>query len=263
MNRVKLGVRLESLGLPLRLALREAEKMGAAGVQVDALGDLAPQKLTDTGRRELRNLLRSHGVQLTALGCPLRRGLDVPEDLQPRIDRIREVMALSFDLGARVVIIEAGRVPDKDDDPRMNLMRESLDALGRHGDRIGCTVALETGLESGPTLKSFLERFDTGGLGVNYDPANLLTHNYDPMEALRVLRGHIVHAHAKDARESTSSRSAQEVPLGHGDLDWMTLMVTLATSEYDGWLVVERESGDNRVTDVSNGLDILRRFNIA
>src|SRR5262249_59460571 len=71
---MKLGVRLESLGLPLRPALTATAKMGAAGVQVDAAGDLSPERLSQTGRRELGNLLRSHNLQLTALGCPLRRG---------------------------------------------------------------------------------------------------------------------------------------------------------------------------------------------
>src|SRR3954454_21934190 len=109
---MKLGVTLESLGLPTRRALQEAQRLGLAGVQVDAVGDLAPDRLSDTGRRAFRHLLRSHGLELTALGCSLRHGLDEPANLQPRIDRIRQVLTLSFELGARVVIVQAGRVPD-------------------------------------------------------------------------------------------------------------------------------------------------------
>src|SRR3954454_1378776 len=114
---MKLGVTLESLGLPTRRALFEAQRLGLTGVQVDAVGDLAPDRLSDTGRREFRHLLRSHGLELSALGCPLRHGLDEPANLEPRIDRIRQVMALSFDLGPRRVIVEAGRVPDDLADP--------------------------------------------------------------------------------------------------------------------------------------------------
>ena len=54
----------------------------SAGVQVDAVGDLSPDRLTETGRRELKNLLRTYDQELTALNCPLRRGLDVPENQQ-------------------------------------------------------------------------------------------------------------------------------------------------------------------------------------
>src|SRR5262249_5227451 len=149
MNRPKIGVRLESLGLPLRAALEQARRMGVAGVQVDAVGDLSPERLSQTGRRELRNLLRTHNLELTALGFPMRRGLDVPEGLQERIDRLRGVLALGFDLGPRIVVADGGRIPEAVDDPRMQHMTEALLALGHHGDRVGAVLALETGLNSG------------------------------------------------------------------------------------------------------------------
>src|SRR5207244_7692429 len=123
---MKLGVTLESLDLPVRRGLFEAQRLGLTGVQVDAIGDLSPDRLSDTGRREFRHLLRSHGLELTALGCPLRHGLDVATNLQPRIDRIRQAMALSFDLGARRVIVQAGGIPEKSDDPRTATLTESL-----------------------------------------------------------------------------------------------------------------------------------------
>ena len=82
-----------------------------AGVQVDAAGDLSPMRLSETGRREFRHLLRGHNLELLALGCPLRRGLDDAQDQQPRIEHVRKVLTLSFDLGPRMVVVQAGRVP--------------------------------------------------------------------------------------------------------------------------------------------------------
>jgi L-ribulose-5-phosphate 3-epimerase len=257
---MKLGVTLESLGLPVRRGLFEAQRLGLTGVQVDAVGDLAPERLTDTGRREFRHLLRSHGLELTALGCPLRHGLDLAANLQPRIDRIRQVLSLSFDLGARRVIIQAGQVPDKSDDPRAATLTEALLALGQYGDRTGAVLALETGLESGETLARFLGRLDTGGLGVNYDPANLLMNGFDPVANLVPLKDRIVHTHAKDARRGASSRAAREVPLGHGDIDWMQYLGTLSALDYRGWVVVERETGADRAADVAAGVSFLRRL---
>jgi sugar phosphate isomerase/epimerase len=260
MNRLKIAICLESFGLPLRRALAEAQRLGVAGVQLDAAGDLSPNKLSDTGRRELRNLLRAHNLELTALGCPLRRGLDAAEDQQPRIEHVRKVMGLSFDLGPRLVVVQAGQVPEDKDEPRATRMRESLEALARHGDRTGTHLALETGLESGAALAAYLKRFDTGSLGANLDPANLLQHGFDPVEDARALHGLILHAHARDARSSSASRAAQEVPLGHGDVDWLALVEALEEIEYRGWLAVERESGDNRVADVAAGVAFLHRL---
>jgi sugar phosphate isomerase/epimerase len=260
MSRLNLGIRLESLGLPLRRALQEARRLGVAGVQVDAVGDLSPNNLSQTGRREFKNLLRSHDLQLTALGCPLRRGLDTAQDQQPRIEHVRKAMSLSFDLGPRIVVVQAGRIPDDGTDPRAAVLTESLRALGQHGDRTGTRLALETGLESGPTLRKFLDGLDTGGVGVNLDPANLLIHGFDPCASARALHGKIVHAHAKDARTASPSQAAREVPVGHGDVEWLEFLGVLEEVEYRGWLVIEQETGDDRLADVAGSVAFLRRF---
>src|SRR5271165_1344939 len=184
MSRLQIGIRLESLGLPFRRALAEANRLAVTGVQLDAVGDFSPNNLSQTGRRELRHLLRSHDLELNALGCPLRRGLDAAEDQQPRIEHVKKVLSLSFELGPRVVVIQAGKVPDKAEEesggPRPRLLAEALQALGLYGDRVGAVLALETELESGETLRDYLNRFDTGSLGVNFDPANLLINGLDP-----------------------------------------------------------------------------------
>jgi L-ribulose-5-phosphate 3-epimerase len=260
MNRLKIGIRLESLGLPLRRALAEAGRLGISGVQVDAVGDLAPNALSETGRREFCHLLRAHNVELTALGCPLRRGLDSAENQQPRLEHVQKVLDLSYDLGPRIVIVQAGSIAESPEEPRWHILSESLQALARHGDSTGTVLALETGLEKGSVLAAFLDQFDTGSLGVNLDPANLLLHGFDPYESVRELGRRIVHAHAKDARQSSSSRAAQEVPLGHGDIDWMKFLGVLEEVEYRGWLTIERETGDNRLADVSAGVAFLRRL---
>jgi L-ribulose-5-phosphate 3-epimerase len=260
MNRPKIGVRLESLGLPLRKALQAAGSMGVAGVQVDASGDLDPRNLSQTGRREFRQLLKTYNLELTAIGSPLRRGLDVPDGQEERIDRLRLAMVLAFDLGPRIVIVEAGRVLEDEADPRFVLMSEALLTLGQHGDRVGTVLALETGLEQGAVLRKFLDRFDTGGLGVNFDPANLMMHGFDLYEAARVLREKIVHTHAKDARESGASQQAQEVPLGHGDIDWLAYLGLLEAFGYHGYLTIERDSGADPVADITAGVQFLRRL---
>jgi sugar phosphate isomerase/epimerase len=260
MNRVKIGVRLESFGLPLRRALQEAERLGVGGVQVDAAGDLSPNSLSETGRREFRHLLRAHNLELTALGCPLRRGLDAPENQEGRIDHVRKVMSLSFDLGPRVALVQAGRVPAEDDvSARAALMTEALTVLGHHGDRTGTVLALETGLESGAALRKYLDRFDTGGLGVNLDPANLLMRDFDPYEGARALQGRVVYCRARDARQAGASRSSQEVALGAGDIDWMRFLAVLEEIEYRGWLVAGRESGGGP-DEMAAAVGFLRRF---
>jgi L-ribulose-5-phosphate 3-epimerase len=259
-KRLQIGVYVESLGLSLRRALDEIERLGAAGVQVDAVGDLSPRELSQTGRREFLHLLRSHSLELAALNCPLRQGLDVAEGQQARIDHVKKVLSLSYDLGSRIVLIQAGRIPDDPQSGRAGLLREALLALGHHAERTGAILALETGLNSGKAVREFLDKLDTGGLGVSFDPANLLMNGFDPYESARVLHGRIVYAKAKDARVAGPNRTAQEVPLGHGDIDWMQMLGVLEEVEYRGWLTVERDTGENRLSDVAAGIGFLRRF---
>jgi L-ribulose-5-phosphate 3-epimerase len=260
MKRMTIGVRLESLGLPLRKALSEASRMGAAGVQIDASGDLHPDQLSQTGRREFKNLLRVYNLALTALGCPLRHGLDTAEKQDARLEYVRKVMTLAYDLGPRLIIIEPGQVPEKEDEAPARRLREGLLNLGQHGDRTGVTLAWETGLESGEVLANYLRTFDTGSLAANLDPANLMMNKFDPLRAAADLAGKVAHVHARDARRGSASRASQEVPLGHGDVDWLGLTEALHESEYHGWLVVERQQGDDRAGDVERGVAFLRRF---
>lgn len=254
---MKLGVRLESLRLALRPGLDEAQRLGASGVQLDAAGDLAPKALSQTGRRELRHLLRARALELASVGCPLRRGLDALENQEGRIDHVKNVMSLAFDLGARVVVVEAGSVHPQGQESSLT---EALRVLSQHGDRVGVALALETGLDAGDHLAQYLAHFDTGSLGVNFDPANLLMRGHDACAGARVLHGRILHAHAKDARRAGASREAQEVPLGHGDVDWLQLLGVLEEVEYRGYLTLERETGENRLADVRAGVGFLRRL---
>jgi sugar phosphate isomerase/epimerase len=260
MKHMKIGIRLECLGLPLRRAIDEAARMGAAGVQFDAVGELSPERLSDTGRRELKNLLRARGLELTALGCPLRRGLDVTEDQQPRLEFVRKVMNFAFEMGPRTVILSAGQVPEKEDEPRAGVLRESLSNLSRYGDHMGTRVALETGLESGEALAAYLATYHAESLGANLVPGNLLLHGFNPMAAARALAGRIFHVHARDGRRSSTSRAAREAALGAGDIDWLAYLETLEELEYRGYLVVVRDEGERRAAEIEAGVKFLKRL---
>jgi L-ribulose-5-phosphate 3-epimerase len=249
--------------MPLRRSLPEAHKLGAAGLEFDAVGDLAPAQLSQTGRRELKHLLRSYDLELTALACPLRRGLSVPENQDARLEYLRQALSMSWDLGAKVVVIHPGPLPPEKpepNDPRWPILTEALTNLARHADRVGATLALETGLEPGETLATFLTHCETGGLAANLNPGNLLIHGHDPYAAARSLRERIVHVHAKDTRTASASRGAQEVPLGHGDIDWLQMLATLEEIEYRGFVTIERTAGANALAEAKAAVEFLRRI---
>lgn len=190
----------------------------------------------------------------------MRRGLDVAENQQPRLEYLRRAMSLAFELGPRVVVAPLPKLPGESEPERARLMREALLDLGRHGDRVGTVLALEVGVDGPEAVAGYLDSFDVGSLKVNYDPANLLVNGFDAIRGVIPLHRRIVHTHARDARRSTVSRGAQEVALGAGDVDWLGYIGSLAAVEYRGWLTVERETGEDRLRDVQRGVGFLKRM---
>jgi sugar phosphate isomerase/epimerase len=271
-----------------------AQKLGVASIELEATGELAPKNLTQTGRREITHLLRSHDLAVSAIVCPLRRGLDVAENLEPRLEQIRDALALAFDLGPRLVILPIGKLPEvaplagRASDPGLenppplapsaillagpddlttnpslarpansaaNLLQESLDALGKHGDRTGVNMALEAGLDDPADWLAYLDRFAVGSLGVDYNPANLLLNGFNPYQAIRTFGRRLLHAHAQDARRISPSKLAT-VPLGHGDLDWIQLLANFEEIDYRGHLTA---LADDRA-ELGAAVAFLKRF---
>jgi L-ribulose-5-phosphate 3-epimerase len=246
------------LNLPLRQLLPALEKLGAQGLELEATGELAPAQLSQTGRRELRHKLRGHGLEIAAVACPLRRGLANPENQDARALYLKQSLTMSYELGARLVVVEPGPLP-KDDDPRGPLLADVLTILGRHGDKVGAVLALETGLDDGAALAQYLARFDSGGLGVCFNPGNLVMHGFDPLSAARALHGRIALVHAKDARAASANRAAQDVLLGRGDIDWLEMTATLAEIDYHGWLNITRGTPMSPA-EAEAGIQFLRRL---
>ena len=256
---MKIGVCLESMNLSLRAGLPQAARLGIGGVQVNANGELAPDKLGDTGRREVRNLLKTYHQQITAMNCPLRYGLDVAENQQPRIELIRKVMTLAFELGTRIVIVPCPKLPVEGETVRANLLRDALLDLGRHGDRVGVVLALEIGLDSPELVRDYLGGFEVGSLKVNYDPANLMVNGFDPVQGIIPLHKLVAHTHARDARRTSINMGIKEVRLGSGDIDWLSYVSTLSVVEYTGWLTIERDTPSDHLNEIAQSVEFLRR----
>ena len=260
MNRFKLGVVLETTGMRFRPALNAAARLAIHGIQVVATGELGPEQMKGTARREFATLLNNANLELAALHCPLRKGLDAAENLQARVDHLRKVMQLAYDLGPRRVVVPFPQLPTEQTESRAALLREVLTDLGRFGDRIGSCLALEPGLDPADKVRQYLRSFDCGSLQIAYDPANFLLNGHDPLAALMSFQGILSVIHGRDGQRRSVSGGSAEVPLGAGEIDWLTLIATLEAVDYRGYVVVDRENGSNRWTDVTAGVAFLKRL---
>ena len=242
MNRLKIGIRLESLGLPLRRALPEAgttRRRGRAGRR--GRRPVAAHAYRRPAANEFRHLLRvpQPGTDRPGLSAAPRPG-------QTRKTSSR---ASTTSAGARPQLRPRPRAspssrpaasPSEADDPRAPAADRGATGLGRHGDRVGAVLALETGLESGEVLAAFLDRFDTGGLGVEPRPGQPLDARLRPLRGgprlARPGRPLQRQGRPRERRQPDSPGSAAG-PRRHR-LD--ALLAVLEEIEYRGWLTVAR-----------------------
>lgn len=257
-----LGITLESLGQPLRTAVVTAAQAGVQGLVFDATGQLGPDSLGETARREVRHLLQSHLLSCIALRCPLKRGLDEIDGLEVRLERLRRAMQLSFDLGARLVLLGIGAVPAETANPAYERMKAFLTELSQFGDRIGCRIALDAGLEPIEALLSLIQSIDTGSLGVTIDPATLLIEKQPLESTLLTAKDALYHTYVRDAIPRRIDRAAREVPLGQGDIDWLTWLGTLEACNYHGPVTIRQPVSATPLESAKTAVQFMRKLGV-
>lgn len=257
-----IAITLESIGQPLRTAVVVAAKAGCSGMVFDATGPLGPDALGDTARREVRHLLQSHLLSPIALRCPLRRGLDELDGLEARLERLRKAMQLSFDLGARLILMGIGAIPAEPTDPAYLRMHTVLNELSQYGDRIGCRIALDVGLEPVEQLLNFISKLDTGSLGLSLDPATLLMEKQPIDATVLAAKPLIAHTYARDAIPRRIDRPAKEVAVGHGDIDWLSWLGTLQACNYSGAYTIKQTPGANPQADITAAVQFLKKLGV-
>lgn len=257
---LKIGIILPSLRLETRSALEKAAEMGADGVQLwVAGGDLDPKNITETARQDLLDTLDSLGLEISAICGDLGKGFVDPATVEWAIERTKEMLDLGHRLEAPILTTHIGVIPEDRASVEWHTLTDAMLELGEYANNLGGFIATETGPEAPELMLAFFETLNTGGLAVNYDPANLVMSNFDPVGGVRVLGNYIAHTHAKDAMRYPDGRVA-EVPLGEGQVPWDEYIATLRSVGFDGYLTIERECGDNPIADIQRAIDFLRPY---
>ena len=268
---MKLGVITDCFKLPLEDSLRLASSLGFDGVQIYAtVGEFSPD-MSKKRRTEIKNLLKDLGIEVSALcGDMGGHGFQVEADNPDRVEKTKKIIDLACDFDTPVVTTHIGVIPSDKSHPRYAVMLDALKACGAYAKERGVTLAIETGPERAEVLYDFISAID-GGVGVNLDPANLvMVTGQDPSEAVEILGKYIVHTHVKDgvmlkstdpemiygcfAGEVYESLNIgecfRETPLGQGSVDFPKYIEALRKVGFDGYLTVERETGDDPEADI-------------
>lgn len=283
MQSFRIGIVGDCLRMPPRQAVRVARRLGVGGIQLYAVsGELAPEAMTKERRCEFCRELADEGMELTALCGDLGgHGFARSEENPGKIARTKQIIDLASDLGTKIVTTHIGVIPSCLDHPRARAMEIACREVGDYAESRGIRLAIETGPETAVVLRDFIERTASPGIGVNFDPANLvMIHGEDPVLAVRTLAPWIVHTHAKDGVRMKSCDPEmvydafadggfqrllektgalfEEKPLGEGSIDWTAYLLALSQSSYTGWLTIEREAGSDPERDMTDAITFLR-----
>ena len=270
---MKLGVIADCFKLPLIPSIEKAAEMGFDGIQLYATtGEFSPERLSKSDKIELKRLIREKGLVISALcGDMGGFGFQREEDNPERIEKTKRIIDLAQEFDVPVVTTHIGVIPKDKTVPRYAVMLRALTECGEYARAHGVTLAIETGPEDAPTLLQFIN--DTnGGVGVNLDPANfVMVTGQDPVKAVELLGKHIVHTHAKDGvmlkqtdpeiiYDCFASGGIEalnvadyflETPLGQGHVDFPAYLRALGAVGFDGFLTIERETGDDPGADIA------------
>jgi L-ribulose-5-phosphate 3-epimerase len=284
----KIGVIVDSFGLPLRDGLKKAKEVGADGVQIYAVkGEMDPDNLSASDRKELKKYIENLGLEISALCGDLGgHGFQDKRENEWKIEKSKRIMDLAMDLGTNIVTTHIGMVPDTENEIYAE-MQMACAELCTYASSLNAFFAIETGPEVATHLKSFLDTLPSNGLSVNFDPANMvMVTGDDPVQGVHLLKDYIVHTHVKDGvqyrkvdpREVygslgyepmdhqrisemvTKGEIFKEVPLGEGSVDFEAYFKALQDIGYTGYLSIEREVGTQPEIDISKAVEFIKQF---
>ena len=216
-------------------------------------------RLNDAGIEVISGMLETVGEDYSTLETIAATGGVVPDATWDATRaRAERVARIAGDAGIKLVTFHAGFIPHEE-----GMLRDKLFARLRTLSELfagfGSRIAFETGQESAATLSAALDALGDARIGVNFDPANMILYGMgDPVAAVRHLAPRVVQVHVKDALPSTvRGQWGSEVRVGTGAVNWAAFLTALDELPQPLHLAIEREAGEDRVSDIRAAATLL------
>lgn len=240
-----------------------AERVRAVGVRSTQLAldpfrefrwraDDAGSRLRAAGIRSASGMMAFKGEDYSTLDSIRATGgvrLDEHWEENLRAAEANAIFAQRF--GMSLVTFHAGFLPERPGDPLRAVMLDRLAKVVAAFRARNVRVAFETGQETAETLLEVLDNLP--GVGVNFDPANMILYGMgDPVAAFRLLARRVLQVHIKDALPAPKPGLwGTEVPVGQGAVDWPAFLAAVRELRPGIDLMIEREAGEDRIADAA------------
>jgi sugar phosphate isomerase/epimerase len=188
---------------------------------------------------EFRELLRSRGFNLSAIGSPIGK-IRITEPFDEHLIRFARAMDLADFYQTPRIRIFSFYIPPGDDHAshRAEVMSRMAELTARAAARgIRLFLENEKGIygDSAARVADLIETVASPFLTHAFDPANFVEVGQPIGEAWNRLRSYVKHFHVKDI----DAKTLRNVPAGAGDGEIPRILGDAAKSGYDGFCVLE------------------------
>ena len=180
------------------------------------------------------------------------------------LDDIPESIELAHELGAKSVLVVAGRVDAKNPyDEIYKVSQAKIGAAIPLAEQAGVTLLVENVwnnfLLSPLEMARYIDQFDSPTVGVYFDVGNVVRYGW-PDQWVRILGDRTkkldIKEYSRKIQRDEGLYKGFQVELGDGDCDWPAVRRALAANHYEGWATAEVRGGDRqRLADISQRMD--------
>ena len=220
------------------------------------------QRVTQQGWEISATMVSFPQEDYTSLDTIKATGGIVPDDCWgANKKRVLDSIAITADLGVKYLTMHFGFINPADAKGTAKLA-DKMKLLADDAAKNNVQLLMETGQETAEQLAQFLKILDHPAVGVNIDPGNMILYQKgSPDEAVRTLAGWIKHVHIKDAtKPETPGQWGKEVAWGDGQVGSDEFLIALKQINYTGALAIEREAGEDPLSDLIESVNILTSF---
>lgn len=197
-------------------------------------------------------------LRVAAVRFQTRRGYDVLQDLDRRIDATKEAMRFAYSLGTNVVINSVGYLPSESEHASYQQLQTSLTDLARYGQHVGAMLAAETGSEPAERLAALFDGLGEQAIGIAFNPGNLIVNDCFDEDSIAQCAGRTLVVVARDGVRDLARGRGLEVPLGRGSAEFPNILGVLENQQYRGWFIVDRKFSDDPITEIGYAVSYLK-----
>ena len=241
-----------TLGCPgwtLRQIAENAARMGYSAVDLRGLledVDISKRPEFTTGLNETKQLFADNGVAISGIAISARYAVVDAAEKEKQFDETRRNMELAAKLGAHILRVYGGRVPEGHTvDSIMPSLVENLREIADEAEQYDVTLALETHDDwtDSAVFARLMAEANHPRVRVLWDLHHPFRTNGEAAEVTyQNLAPYVVSIHVKDSIPTPEGpRGHQYVLLGKGDVPLKKMLDMLVAGGYDGYAILEWE----------------------